>query len=180
VRRAIVLAIVVVLAGLATAPPVNAEPKSFNRRVSGPFTGTTLFSFATPACSFVHQVYDGTYTIPNGKTGSFHLDGCVDFAPVGFAYTGGFVLTTPKGAVLRGRVNGIVFGNDPTGPCPAGTQPGPIHFALTVTQATAGFKRAAGSIDLAGTWCETLVGPGTDGTILGQLTGDLEHAHGAG
>src|SRR4051794_13652351 len=87
----------------ATALPAAAGSNGLNRKATGPFEGTGAFDFSTPACSFVHQVFDATYTTQKNahkkhpQVGSFHAEGCVDFGPPGgptFVFTGTFTLTT--------------------------------------------------------------------------------------
>jgi len=51
-----------------------------------PFSGG--FDFNVP-CELVHQTFDGTYK-KGGAAGSFHIDGCHNDGPAGFA---GFVLS---------------------------------------------------------------------------------------
>jgi hypothetical protein len=173
--RRLTVVVLAVAAGLvALGAPSAAEPNAaLNREVSGPFTGTSVFDFSTPPCSFVHQVHDATYTPDHRHPGSFDLDGCVEFGEAGFAYSGLFVLTTPNGAALHGTVTGVVAGTSPTGPCDPTGFPASLEFTLALTQGTKGFKHATGTIHLAGTWCSPAV-PGVPGPIFGTLTGALE------
>jgi hypothetical protein len=153
-------------AGAATTSP-------FNRAVSGPFNGTSAFTFGTP-CDFVHQIFVATYLADHGRSGSFHIEGCVILSqsggPPGFAFAGGFTLTTSNRAVLRGTVTGTV-GNG-GGPCAPGLMPGPLDFTLVLTQGTKQFRHHSGTISLAGTWCSPAV-PSTPGPISGVLSGNL-------
>ncbi len=120
----------------------------------------------------MQQIFDGTYTTAKGETGTFHLVGCIEFRTTSdYTYRAQFSLTTPKGAVLAGNVNGIVSFAGP-GSCQPSGFPVPIDFTLTVT-CTAGFKHATGTIHLADVWCcvQDMFG----GPISGTLTGDVVH-----
>jgi hypothetical protein len=169
-RLVISLTVVLVSLGAAAAPASAAPGQSLNRQVSGPFTGTSVFD-STPACSFFHQVYDATYTTKNARSGSFHLDGCVEFRSPVFAYSGSFVLTTPNRAILQGTVTGVVGGSAPADPCEAGFAAS-LDFTLVLTQGTKRFQGATGTIHLVGTWCSPTV-PGVLGDISGTLAGAL-------
>jgi hypothetical protein len=172
-RRLAVVLLAVAAGLIALGAPVAAEPDAaLNREVSGPFTGMSVFDFSTPACTFVHQVHDATYTTEKGRSGSFNLDGCVVFGPAGFDYSGLFVVTTPNGAILNGTVTGVVAGGaPPSGPCPRVTVP--LDFTLALTQGTKNFKHATGSIHLTGIWCSSGA-PGVPDPISGTLTAALQ------
>ena len=179
VRRLLVtMAAVLVGLGAVGAPATAASGPPLNGEVSGPFTGTTVFDSA-PGCSFFHQVFDATYTTRHRRSGSFHLEGCVDFAPVQFVYAGSFVLTTPNRAVLTGTVTGVIGGTPASDPCEEPTDfATSLDLTLALTQGTKRFKHATGTIHLVGTWCSPSV-PGVPGSISGALAGALERAHSA-
>jgi hypothetical protein len=171
--RRLALFLLVTAGLMALATPIAAQPDaSLNRDVSGPFTGTSVFDFSTPACTFVHQVHDATYTTANRRSGSFNLDGCVVSGPA-FDYTGLFVVTTPNGAILNGTVTGVVGGTSPPGPCDPTHLPVSLDFTLALTQGTKNFKHASGTIHLTGTWCSPGA-PGVPGPISGTLAGALQ------
>jgi hypothetical protein len=159
-----------VVAVLVTlAPPTAAEARSsrLNRKVSGAFTGTTTFAFSAEGCSFVHQVFDGTYIRRQGAPGGrFHIDVCVELQPTGiFRLAGSFQLTTQGGARLTGAASGEV----------GQALPGnviPLEFTLTVTEATKRFRRATGSLGLEGQWVSSLE-PSRVDPIEGTLAGSL-------
>ena len=176
--RRLVFFLAAVAAGLmALGAPVAAEPNAgLNREVSGPFTGTSVFDFSTPACSFAHQVHDATYTTANGRSGSFDLDGCVVVGPGGeFDYSGLSVVTTPNGAILNGTITGVVGGTAQTGPCDLTQFPIPasLDFTLALASGTKNFQHATGTVHLSGTWCSPAQ-PGVPGPISGTLTGALQ------
>jgi hypothetical protein len=174
-RLALVLALAAA-ALLAFGAPTAAEPDaSLHREVSGPFTGTSRFLDDAPQCPFglfVYQVHDATYTTANNRAGSFNLAGCIDFLPIGFSYSGSFVVTTPNGAILNGTVTGVVGGTPATGPCDPPTVPVSLDFTLAPTQGTKNFNHVTGTIRLIGTWCSPRV-PVAPGPIFGTLTGAL-------
>lgn len=171
--RRLLFVVTCLLMGLAVAAaPVAAAPDTgLSRSVTGPFSGTSVFDFSTPACSFAHQVYDASYNAQAGSSGSFHLDGCVTFGAGGaFDYTGTFQLQLNR-ATLTGTVSGVV-GNTPAHGCQDGLFPGSLTFTLTVQSGTARFKAAIGTISLDGTWCSPTT-PNVAGPIDGNLTGHL-------
>jgi hypothetical protein len=157
---------------LAAGPVAAAADTGLNRTVTGPFTGTSVFDFSTPACSFAHQVYDASYNPQAGSSGSFHLDGCVTFGPGGaFDFNGTFALQWNH-ATLAGTVAGVV-GNAPASACPSGFASS-LAFTLTVQSGTGRFNAASGTISLDGTWCSPTT-PNVAGPINGDLTGHLSH-----
>jgi hypothetical protein len=177
-RRFAFVLLAVAVGFVALGPPVAAEPDAgLNRQVSGAFAGTSVFDDDAPQCPFglfVYQVHDATYTTANGRSGSFHLAGCVDVAPIGFSYSGLFVVTTPNGAILNGTVTGVIGGTSATGPCePPTPAPVALDFTLALTQGTRSFQHTTGTIHLTGTWCSPLV-PFAPGPIFGTLTGALQ------
>ncbi len=161
VRRAgVLLSAVLVVVALGT-PAEAASAKNLNREVTGQFTGRQNFAFGEAGCSFVHQVFTGTYEARKGS-GSFVIDTCVDSSggSPSFAYEGTFELTTPKKAVLRGTVTGTTDAS------------GPYELTLFVTEGTKRFTKAVGTIELSGTWTNDPNSLGT-GPTSGQLTGAL-------
>ena len=176
--RRLIVAMAAVLVSLGTpgAPPAAASDQPLNPSVSGPFTGASVFD-STSACRFFHQVYDATYSTKHGRSGSFHLDGCVDFEPIQFVYAGSFVLTTPNRAVLSGTVTGVIGGAPASDPCEDPTAfAESLDFTLALTHGTKRFKHATGTIHLVGTWCSPAL-PGVPGSVSGVLAGALERAH---
>jgi hypothetical protein len=159
-RRFIVVITIAALAGAVVASPAEAAPANgLNRRVSGPFSGTTAFEFGTNGCSFVHQVFDLTYQTARGK-GSLHLEGCAipdGSVTGGFRYDLDFVMKPPRRGRLIGSAAGGVF---------------PMDLTLTVERGTKRFRHATGTIDLDGVWTASI---GTfEGTANGTLTGHLQ------
>lgn len=160
----------VMLAGLvAGALPASAQRPDhrLNREVTGSFVGTQVFD-SSPACSFVRQVFDGTYEAErpgSRRVGTFRIDTCVDPAPDlrTFVYSGTFVLTTAQGAVLTGTV---------TGRTDAATPDSSLDLTLAVSTGTRSFKRVTGTIELSGIWSNeppsSASGP-TSGTLSGAL-----------
>lgn len=160
----------VVIAGMfgsvVATPAVGAAPGgSLSAVASGPFAGTTSYTFVTDGCSFVHQVYDGTYGTRRKATGSFHLSGCVDLVGSSFLYTGSFSVDAKGQGALTGTVTGTV--DAATLPC------APLDFVLTVTGGTGRLARVSGSITLQGSWCGRGNVPAVDDPISGQLVGSL-------
>jgi hypothetical protein len=130
---------------------------------TGPFTGTTSYTFTTDGCSFVHQVYEGTFGT-RGTSGSFRLAGCVDLTTA-FGYTGTFTVTA-HGGKLTGTVAGTIEAQ--TLPC------SPFHFTLTVTDGSGRFHRTGGPNAKNGEWCNRGEIPAgndpTDGQLVASLT----------
>lgn len=158
-RRLVAVVLAVIVGVGLTASPSSAAPNTqLNRRVSGPFEGTTEFQFGTEGCSFVFQVWEGTYRTAQNKEGTFRLEGCVQASGT-FPFTGTFTLTAPNGAVLTGTVSGSVFGG------PGGGQ----AFTLRVVEGTKNFRRVVGTILLLSTW------PGGS-SFSGTLAGSLQRA----
>jgi hypothetical protein len=160
VRRLAGVLLGLAMLGLAAAPAGAAGDPS---ALSGPFTGTTSYTFATDGCSFVHQVYEGTFGA-RGTNGSFRLDGCVDLTTA-FGYTGTFTVTA-RGGQLTGTVTGTIEAQ--ILPC------SPFHFTLTVTDGSGRFNRTRGTIAMDGEWCSQGQVPATndpiDGTVVASLT----------
>jgi hypothetical protein len=156
-RIAAVLVAVVVGVGLATPPASADQARHLNERVSGPVDGTTEFEFGTNGCSFVFQVWQGTYETARGRVGSFRLAGCVE-ATGDFPFTGTFILTAPNGAVLTGTVSGTVFGGPGDGQL----------FTLGLVDGTKDFRNAAGTIQFTGNWSGGTV---FTGALVGALRG---------
>jgi hypothetical protein len=182
-RLAAVLAFVGFTLGLVALPatasaqttaPTTSQGGGPNPLVSGPFTGTSTFDFGTPPSSSsatleAHQVFDGTYTVPGGRTGSFHLDGCA--SGVGttgpFPYSGTFTLTAPNGATMNGTDAGTI-GNG----LPGFTAP--LSITLRPTRGTQQFTNVGGVVILTGTWVSGGF-PTVPGPINGSLAGALTH-----
>jgi hypothetical protein len=161
-RRWFVTAVVCTVAVLGTLAPVSpaaaAPGAGLNRRVSGPFTGTTKFDFGSGGCSFVHQTFDLTYRSARGS-GTLHFDGCAipdDSVNGGFRYALTFVMRAPGGR-LTGTATGGVF---------------PMDLTLTVEHGTKRFRRATGTVDLDGQWSASI--STFEGTASGTLTGHLQ------
>jgi hypothetical protein len=167
--RRLALCVLAVTAGLllSGAPVAAAPDTALNRQTSGPFSGTSVFD-STAACS-IHQVFDATYTVANGRSGSFHLDGCVGSA---LAYSGVFVVTTPNGAIVNGTVAGFIGGGGVPQACDPTHTRAPLNFTLTLAHGTKSFQHATGTIHLIGTWCSPNAA-GVPGPIVGTLTGAL-------
>jgi hypothetical protein len=163
--RHFVIALVVVGGLVIGGAPVSAEPsENANREVSGPFSGTSFFSFSTMGCSLVYQAFDLTYESEKSRSGTFHADTCGELGTPP-TVTGSFMLTTPHGATLAGAVDGtICFG------CPGIIDPTAVPFVLTLTAAegTKGLQHVTGTIVVDGTW-NILAG-----TIAGTVEGSLE------
>jgi hypothetical protein len=166
-KRLVFLALTLV--PLLLASPAYARSAKINRDTSGPFTGTTVFASAA-SCGFFEQRFDASYAA-KGKSGSFHLDGCVGLSngPLGsFSYSGTFVLMAPNGATLVGGVSGEV-GNGSG--CAEGV-PASLGFTLEPTSGTKQLTHVSGSIDLTGTWCSPAE-PNVVGPIFGSLSAQL-------
>ena len=146
-----------------------------NPLVSGSFTGTSTFDYTTPTClpfpTQVHQVFDGTYTIQSGRTGSFHLDGCTAnvTSPAGpYPYSGTFALAAPGGATMNGTAVGSLMAVAPF------SDNVTLTITLTPTGGTHEFGNVGGLVNLTGTW-QSGGFPTTTGPISGSLTGALTH-----
>ena len=133
-----------------------------NPQVTGAFSGTTDFEMLTHGCSFVFQVFDGTYSTPTGS-GTFHIEGCIELVDfVVYPFSGSFSLTAPAGGTLSGSVSGEA---EPVGEVIL------LDFTFTVAAATGSLNGATGTIHLLGDW------DGNDpGAINGTLTGNLTPA----
>jgi hypothetical protein len=161
-RKIAVVGFVLALVG-PVAAPAGAKPAPL---ASGPFTGTTSYTFVTDGCSFVHQVYDATVGSNRNPTSSFHLAGCVTLSmnSDGFPYSGTFTIRT-RGGTLTGTVAGGVHAE--ILPC------SPFRFTLTVTGGTQRLRHTSGTITVAGTWCERGDVPAVNDPISGDLTASL-------
>lgn len=165
VSRWVIVLAAGMLGSVVAMPTVGASPGGApSATASGPFTGTTSFTFGTDGCSFVHQTFDGTFGAPRKRTSTFHLNGCVDLAG-GFQYTGSFTMGLKRHGSLTGTVTGSV-GAEPI-PCV------PLDFTLTVTGGTGRFTRTSGTIALHGTWCSSGTIPAVNDPISGTLVGSL-------
>jgi hypothetical protein len=158
-RRWFVIVAVVITTLAVTSPPAfAAKNDALNRRVSGPFSGTTEFEFGSDGCPFVHQAFDLTYETDRGD-GSLHLEGCASSDSTfvgGFRYDLDFVLRLPKRGWLSGTATGGVF---------------PMELTLTVEHGSKRFRNVTGTIDLDGTWSASI--SVFEGTASGTLTGHL-------
>ena len=154
----------VLWSALAMPTAGGASGDGLDALVSGPFTGTTSYTFTVSGCSFVHQVHDATYGTRSRPSGSFHLDGCVGLGTT-FPYTGTFTLRAKGHATLTGTVSGTVRAE--IVPC------APLEFVLTVTGGTGRLARASGSIALHGAWCGRGDIPAVEDPISGALVGSL-------
>ena len=156
------LVMVMVLSlGAASTSAKSAAP--LNRRVSGPFRGSTTYDLFTSRCSLVHQVLDGTYTTANGGSGSFHVDVCPLFGTGGGTVDSGtFTVRDPKGATLEGTVTGVYrIGAPPTIP---------FEFELHVASGTNALRRAHGTISMSGVWVFEANPAPISGTLDGAHT----------
>jgi hypothetical protein len=163
-----------------TSPTTSAASGSLNERVSGPFTGTGTIYGEHPPCpaslpvDAYHQVFDGTYTaVKNGRTGSFHLDGCTNFGDtvdtlLPFPFSGTFTLTAPNGATMSGTAAGLIGGARAT------PYPYALRITLTPTGGAKKFANVGGVVSLTGTWQFTQMA-GVPGPISGSLAGALTH-----
>ncbi len=152
------------LASVVAIPTAGASPNpALNRATSGPFSGTTSYTFATDGCSFVHQTFDATFGARRKRASVLHLSGCVDLAG-GFPYSGSFTMGLKRHGSLIGTVTGSV-GSDL--PC------APLDFTLTVSGGTGRFTRTSGTIALHGTWCSSGNVPALNDPISGTLVGSL-------
>jgi hypothetical protein len=141
--------------GAAAAEPIRSVE----------FTGTSVFDFATPECSFAHQVFDATLATHRGD--SLHIDGCTEVLTSPFTFTGTFVLDSPGRHDVTGTVSGFVGGSPPDH-CAVGFGAS-LDFELTPTTDTG---RPSLPLQLDGTWCSPMA-PGVPGPISGTLTGAL-------
>jgi len=146
------------LSWLAAGGPAVASdsPSAVDSTVH--FKGTSVFTFGD-GCSFVHQTFDSPFTDSQGHTGSFSLEGCVDFAAEGYDFVGTYVLTPPDGGVLNGAASGTLGATDPPRPCTSGAT---VSMDLTMAGAPLRIDR------IVGTWCSPAT-PDTPGPIRGVL-----------
>jgi hypothetical protein len=154
-RRFAGLAVVVFTALVGAGAPAAAGPATaLNREVTGTFTGTAAFEFGSHGCDFVFQTFDVTFQPAPTGSGTLHIEGCVNVAPVvgSFAFeSGSFTLTSRTGATLIGTVSGGVF---------------PLDLTLTSTEGTRSFRQATGTIAVDGSWSVD--------AASGSLTGSLQ------
>jgi hypothetical protein len=160
------LAIAATAFGGFALPASAASTAQLNHKVTGPFTGTQTFDFATPGCApMIHQVFDATYTVGKSRHGTVHIDTCLtpDRSGSTYTYGGTFSLTTPHGATAAGTVTGTTDAVAPTAS---------LHLVLTPQGSVKGFKRVTGDIDVTGTFSQgaTIF----EGPTSGTLTGDLD------
>jgi hypothetical protein len=148
-----------------TASPTTSQGGRLNPLVSGPFTGTANFDFPDPSCPSIHQVFDGAYTaVKNGRTGLFHVDGCVDTSGLEpYSFSGTFTLAAPTKnvATMKGTAAGLI--GEP-GPGPGEDQSWSI--TLTPASGTGKFANVGGVVNLTG---ERVMGP-ISGSLAGALT----------
>lgn len=165
IRRGVAV-LAVLVAALLAVPPASATPGEgpLNRRASGPFSGTQTFEFNSEGCSFVHQVFRGTYETRRGRSGRFLVDVCVETGS-GFTYTGTFRITTPGGARLRGSVDGTTN---------AALPESSLDLTLTVTSGTKRFEGVTGTVALSGVWRNEPPNTLGRGLTSGDLTADLQ------
>ena len=169
-RRLLVVLAIVTTGLVAVDLSASAEPITghLNREVSGPYTGRQSFDIGTPRCSFVHQVFDGSYQADRGR-GAFHIDTCVTIEGSGFVFAGTFSLTTPHGATVTGTVTGTTDGAVPTAS---------LNLTLTPNGGTREFKRVTGEIVLSGVFSNDAGALG-HGPTSGTLNGNLQRATGS-
>ena len=167
-RRIIGVIALATLVG-AGAVPLTAGAAAAAPMKSVEFTGTSVFDFASPQCSSVHQVFDATLTTHRGDT--VHIDGCTDLGTNPLAYAGTFVLDSPGRRDVTGTVSGVV-GATPPGPCDVGLIAVALDFELTPTHSTRRPHPPRPQLHLEGTWCSP-ASPLEPGPISGTLTGAL-------
>src|SRR5690242_20162658 len=109
----VVLAITVVLATPSLA--ANTAPVLQKPLTDVPFSGTSNFAFSSHSCSFVFETYDLTFEMRHSRTGTIHIEGCVNSSgafPGGFGFESGtFTLSTGghgKDSTLQGTVSGSI------------------------------------------------------------------------
>ena len=157
--------VVLVLTALVLVTGSACDPE-LSRKASGTFTGTTTFQFGADGCSFVHQVFEGTWIRREGALGgTFEIEGCVRTgSEFGFTFDGTFLMVTQGGSELRGTVTGTL----PNGSCPADWQ-----FVMTLREGTKRYSGATGTIWVDGVWdCTTgpFMGPNPfNGTITAVI-----------
>jgi hypothetical protein len=166
-RLAAALAFVGFSFGIAALPATASASaaKTLDREISGPVTGTSTFDLTTPTCpAAAHQVFDATYTIKKGGTGSFNLDGCTALAsPVNtLPFSGTFTLTVPDGATMSGTAAG-----------PINPITGAFSISLTPTGGTSEFANVGGAVNFSGTWNSNMT-QGVPSPISGSLAGALK------
>lgn len=164
-RRSVLAGVLVLLGAFLLPAPAAAQPGAgrIDAAVSGPYTGTQTFEFGTAGCSFVHQVFEGTYQAQRGGTGRFRIDACVS-AGTPFTFTGSFVLRPPTSGSLTGSVIGTTD---------AALPKSSLELTLTVERATKPFRGVTGSIGLSGVWSNEPPGTLGAGPTSGVLVGDL-------
>jgi hypothetical protein len=180
-RSPLVVAVVALAVVALGSGPAAAAPSidDLNRRVTGPFTGTTEFDFVTAPCGFVHQTFEGTYRVASKSkkpaTGTFSIDTCVSFSPAPtdtgstVLWNGTFTLDPPG----PGTLSGVVFSRRdlPTTPCGSDFAAS-LNFRLKVQHGTGDYAGVKGKVRLRGTWCSGMT-PGQDDPVTGRLVGKL-------
>jgi hypothetical protein len=163
-RRPTAAGLVVLVVLFLGAEPVSSKSATpLNRRVSGPFEGTTFFDLCTNRCTLVHQVLDGSYAPVQGRSGSFHIDVCPSFgADGGNVDSGTFTMRDPNGATLEGPVTGVYDTSE------QGTIP--FEFELHIDSGTKVFHDAHGTITMTGVWVFEANPAPISGTFGGALT----------
>lgn len=149
----VVLAITVVLATPSLA--ANTAPVLQKPLTDVPFSGTSNFAFSSHSCSFVFETYDLTFEMRHSRTGTIHIEGCVNSSgafPGGFGFESGtFTLSTGghgKDSTLQGTVSGSIF---------------PPNLTLTSTSDVKGPHASGVTIAVVGTG-------GPSGPVSGTLT----------
>ncbi len=168
--RRIVVTLAVLLGSVALVAPAaqaTAGASTLNRAVSGPYSGTQTFTFGGAGCSFVNQIFEGTYETRPGRGGSFVIDTCVTLTGETFTFDGTFELRTQR----KGRLTGTVAGTTD-----AALPDASLDLVLTVTEGTRQFRRAVGTITLVGQFRNVPPENLGSGTTEGTLTGNLERA----
>jgi hypothetical protein len=162
-RLTAALLVVLVMLFLGAAPVFAKSASPLNRRISGPFEGTTFFDLSTSRCNLLHQVFDGSYAPVQGRSGSFHIDVCPSLgADGGNVDSGTFTMHDPMGATLEGTVTGVYDTSE------SGTIP--FEFVLHIDSGTKVFHDAHGTITVTGVWVFEANPAPISGTLAGALS----------
>jgi hypothetical protein len=136
--------------GNASKPCPTPHRKSRLAGLAGSFTGTQHFTFATNGCTFVHQVFDATYSSASDGTVTLHIEGCV--SPDITQYSGTFTI-----AASAGTLDGTVLGS-----VDVSSVPGTFDLTAAATSGTGEFKKPGGTLNIHISWNG---GPVISGTV---------------
>jgi hypothetical protein len=168
---------------MAVPAAASASPRGGPGHVSA-FTGTSVFDFSTPSCSFAHQVFEATFGTRR-HPGTIHVDGCAtptSLPPAGrtsvaasvtaavtftAAFTGTFTMVMPDRRHLAGAVTGSIQAPS-AGSCSSDRGPAAVDLTLAPNAGTLSVDHTRRTFDMIGTWCSSAA-PGVTDPVTGTI-----------